>query len=97
MIESSNLNQAAVFLTLGAKLLRVDSSQQDWKFIFKVNKWQVWYEKNVGWVPYRKYVGCRVTLKKRVYAQEGRDIKFRGQDQGFWFNDVVRIKRWDKK
>jgi len=95
-VQTYNLNQAAFFVAIGAKLLRMDSETRQWHFTLRVTKWQIWYEKYIGYVPYRKFCGVRASLKEKVYIQEGRIPKFRGREDAFSFADVAYVRSFTK-
>lgn len=90
MVETTNLNQAALLLTIGAKLVHIYPNQPTWRFVFEVKLWQRWYEKHIGIVSYKKFCKSRGYLKSRAY----RGTPFRGKDDSFMFNDLVRVVKW---
>jgi hypothetical protein len=97
MVTSKNLNQAAMLVAIGAKVIDIRDGYPAWEFVLQVNPWLIWYEKHVGIIPYRRYVGSRVLLKEMFYRKYGKNTEFRGKKDGFVFNDVVRVIPFTKR
>ena|SRR5258708_5617539 len=94
-VITTNLNQAAFFVALGAKLLSIQRlPHSQWDFELKVSWWMVWYEKYIGWLSYQRYLKTRTKLKRRFYNEEGRytTSPFRGEREGSVFHDVIHVR-----
>ncbi len=96
-IETKNLNQAAMLVALGAKVIRLFDTSPRCGFVIEANKWQIFYEKHIGIIPYRYFCRHRTTLKMKAYAHSGRSSVFSGKKDGFIFSDVVKIRPFSSK
>lgn len=96
-IKTRNINQAALLTTLGGELLDVQDKYPNNLFTVSANKLLLWYEKNIGLVPYRRYCNQRIRLKERGRTQAGLPKHFTGKKEGFEFQDIAMVKPWSKR
>lgn len=98
-VITTNLNQAAFFVALGAKLLHIERRpHSQWDFELQVSWWMMWYEKHLGWLPYQRYLKTRTRLKRQFYDQYGLYVTspFRGEREGNVFHDVIHVRDFTK-
>lgn len=90
-------NRAALFMTIGGKLLKIEGKYPHNIFDVEVTWWQILYEKACGWVPYKRYINQRNKLKKKARLQAGLPEHYLGDGKGgFTFADLVMFKKNDR-
>lgn len=92
-IKTRNLNQVSYLTTLGATLLEIEDKYPNNTFSVEANRFQLFMERHIGLIPYRKYCNQRVRLKERARKASGLPARFTGRDEGFRFADVVRVHK----
>lgn len=90
-IVTKNLNQAAALHALGAEIVEIEDGHPQWTFKMKARFWMIWYEKYIGWMPYRRFTTSRSILKEEFFKRHSKNTNFRGKDDGKFFHDVIRV------
>ena len=87
------MDRAAFFMALGGQLTRVDGKYPDCRFQITTHRFVVWYEKHIGWVPYRVFCEKRRDIKRKTRKMAGLPEHFTGDNNGkFTFEDIAIVK-----
>jgi hypothetical protein len=97
LVKTRNINQAAFLTALGAKLVEVGDIYPNNTFVMETHPFVLWYEKHVGFVPYKKYCNQRIRLKQRGRKLANLPENFTGKSEGFNFAEIAMVKPWSDK
>ena len=98
IIRTTALDQAAFFKFWGAKVITIDGKFLDNTFVLSTNRLVMWYEKHIGWVPYKHFCQERKNLKYMTRKRDGLPAHFTGhRKSGFRLEDVAYIKETKTK
>jgi len=90
IIETSNINKAAFYTAHGAKLISVKGRPPESVFKVDAPEWLIGFEKNIGIVPYRKYVNQRTRLKTHARKAAGLPARYMSKkNQKVTLNDIL--------
>lgn len=91
-VTTSSLDEAAYFMTFGAKLQTLEDTYPHNVFILLVPTWVIWFSKKIGWVPYAKFCEKRRVIKRRGRKQAGLPAYFTGETRGFKMEEVTTFR-----
>ena len=92
-MTTPHLDDAALYLTLGGKLIRLDGKYPDNQFTIELKGWRKWYADKIGWVPYLRFCNARRYLKRKGRKAAGLPARFTGDSRShFTLTDLAIVK-----
>lgn len=97
-INTNALNRAAFLFMFGGKLIHIDGHVPDCSFTIETNRFVLWYEKAIGFVPYRAFCESRRILKRKARIHSGLPTNYMDSTNGdFTFLDVAKVGKLGHK
>lgn len=94
IFKTTAIDQAAFLRYWGAKLIKAEGKYLDNTFVLEANRLLLWYEKHIGWIPYKQFCGQRKELKQITRQRDGLPAHFTAKRRkGFTLQDLAYVKK----